>query len=180
MPPTISINAPRSDRAALRDLARLNNAFSSEARDVMLFAAEIDEPALRTQTFDGTRAAAISRLGALMAEFATANWDGDGALPLNPAATRQSLGFLCALPEGFPQPLLCPDPDGSVGLDWIQSRNCMFSISIGASDRLSYAWIDGSDRGHGVARFDGERIPQQIMDGIVGVLNSGSSPLWPR
>ena len=70
------------------------------------------------------------------------------------------------LPDDVPMPELAPEPDGAISLDWVHSRARVFSISAGRSDRLAYAWLDGTDSGHGVARFDGERIPPLVLDAI--------------
>ena len=46
-----------------------------------------------------------------------------------------------------------------LAFDWIVSRARVFSVSVGTTNRLAFAWIDGTDRGHGVARFDGDAVP---------------------
>lgn len=74
--------------------------------------------------------------------------------------------FLRALPDGLPMPEFASEPDGSISLDWIQSRTRVLSLSVGRGDRLAYAWIDGADRGHGAARFDGSSVPARILEEI--------------
>jgi hypothetical protein len=86
--------------------------------------------------------------------------------------------FIRVLPEDVPLPEFAPEPDGSLSLDWIQSRHRLFTLSVAPNIRLPYAWVDGADSGHGVARFDGETVPPRILDGIlisraVAVLPSG-------
>ena len=76
-----------------------------------------------------------------------------------------------------PVPEFAPEPDGSVSLDWIQSRTRLFSLSIGTSRRLAYAWLDGSDKGHAVSRFDGKHIPSRIQQGIREIVNYGHTSL---
>ena len=68
-------------------------------------------------------------------------------------AVDRALRLVRALPPDLPPPEVAIDPDGAISLDWIPSRTRMFSISVGESDRLAYAWMNGSDRGHGVVRF---------------------------
>jgi len=63
-----------------------------------------------------------------------------------------------------------PEPDGSLSLDWIRSRERLFSVSVGTTNRLAYAWLNGTKSGHGTADFDGETIPRRIMEGIVAVV----------
>ena len=71
-----------------------------------------------------------------------------------------------ALPDGISLPEFAPEPDGSISLDWIQSRNCLFSLSVCANGGLAYAWLDGADGGRAAARFDGETIPPVVLEGI--------------
>ena len=62
------------------------------------------------------------------------------------------------------------DPDGAVALDWMVSRHRMLSISVaGNSDRLAYAWLDGTDRGNAVAKFDRDAVPIRLMQAILAL-----------
>ena len=74
------------------------------------------------------------------------------------------------MPDNLPLPEFAPEPDGAISLDWIQSRNCFLSLSIGAGNRLSYAWLDGTNRGYAVERFDGQSIPKRIIDCITTIM----------
>jgi hypothetical protein len=78
----------------------------------------------------------------------------------------RSEDFVRVLPTGVPLPDFAPEPDGSISLDWIQSRCRMLSVSVGRSNRLAFAWLDGSDSGHGVAKFDGTTVPSIILERI--------------
>jgi hypothetical protein len=42
----------------------------------------------------------------------------------------------------------------------------MLTMSVGVTERLAYAWLDGSDRGHAVVRLDVKRIPSRFLDAI--------------
>ncbi len=119
----------------------------------------------------------ISQIVSLANECAEPGWDGDEAVPLDWIAIHTAVEFIRALPNDVPIPEFAPEPDGSLSLDWIQSRNRLFSLSVGSTNRLAYAWLDGSDKGHGVARFDGERIPPRIIEGILGVMSHGNTAL---
>ena len=39
----------------------------------------------------------------------------------------------------------------------------LLSVSVGADNRLPYAWLDGANRGHAVAVFDGQQIPDRLL-----------------
>ncbi|MGH8017883.1 MAG: hypothetical protein ACREIA_06260 [Opitutaceae bacterium] len=144
---------------------------SSEAHAAQDAATRVIESAERSQALFGAKAVAISQLRALAAECATQDWDGNDAAPISPIAVFVAETFVRALPDGLPMPEFSAEPDGAVSLDWIQSRNRLFSLSAGTSNRLAYAWIDGTDRGHAVAGFDGEHIPQRIVEGILAITN---------
>lgn len=124
------------------------------------------ESAERSMAWFGLKAAAISDLWTLVDECAREGWDGDDARSVSPLAANVAAAFIRALPDGFPLPEFAPEPDGSLSLDWIQSRSRLLSLSVGLSDRLAFAWIDGSDQVHGVVRFDGKGIPSRILEGI--------------
>jgi hypothetical protein len=112
----------------------------------------------------------ISSLHALYADHHQPNWDGEGARPISEVTLEMAVLFIRTLPDDVPLPEIAAEPDGAISLDWAASRHQVFTLSIGSSDRLAYAWLDGSDSGYGVARFDGERIPQKVLEGIGGAL----------
>lgn len=86
----------------------------------------------------------------------------DGQCAVSAASVRRAFQLVQSLPNGIPVPDVAIDPDGEVELDWMPSRTRMFSISLGDSDRLAYAWLDGSDHAHGVFRFI-NAIPQPLL-----------------
>jgi hypothetical protein len=154
---------------------RANTAVSSEAQAVRAAISAVCEHAEKSQTLFGGKAVAISGLNALAHDCSEADWNGEGSYAIEPGAVFLAECFIRALPDSVQLPELAPEPDGSITLDWIPSRHRLFSVSISASDRLAYAWLDGSDKGHAVARFDGERIPKKIIEGINAIMNHGYS-----
>ena len=113
---------------------------------------------------------AISRLKALVVEYAI-----DGTIKIHPDAVATAKCFLRALPDGVSLPEFSIEPDGSISLDWIESRNCLFSLSVGKFDRVAYAYLDGVNKGHAVESFDGQHIPQRILDGIKSIVSHGNA-----
>ncbi len=165
---------------ALHSLARQGSAISTEALSLMQAASEVVDHVERSQPLlFGSKAAAISQIWALANECDRPDWDGEGALPIEHAAVFRAAAFIRALPEGVPLPEFAPESDGSISLDWIQSRNYLFSLSVGASNRLPYAWLDGTDKGHAVANFDGDTVPRKILEGIMGIMNRGNASIGP-
>jgi hypothetical protein len=164
MPDPLSMTLNGYD--ALNAAARNGTAISAESQAIRNSAREVVALAERSIALFGTKAVAISEIWALAAEHAHDGWDGEGARSVSLAAANLAASVVRALPGDLPMPELAPEPDGSISLDWIGSRSRLFSVSVGERDRLAYAWLDGTDKGHGVARFDGERIPPRVLDAI--------------
>jgi hypothetical protein len=157
--------------AALNACVRGGTAISAEAHALREAASAVVERGETSHALFGKKAGALSQLATLANECAADNWDGAGASAVSPSALSKAGAFVRALPDGIPLPEFAAEPDGSVSLDWIDSRNRLFMLSIGISDRLAYAWVHGSDKGHAVARFDGENIPALILEGIKEIMN---------
>lgn len=128
---------------------------------------------MNDSTPPGTKATAILQLRTLADECAAADWDGNGALPIESAAGRLAADFVRALPDSVPLPEFAVEPDGSLSLDWMQSRHRVFSLSVSTNNQLAYAWVDGADKGHGVARFDGKTIPPRVLKDLSAIMNEG-------
>ena len=162
---------------ALYGAAPSGSAVSSEAQAVQRSVIALVETAERSHALFGDKAAAISQIWALANECGEEGWDGEDAEPVNRVAASLAAAFVRALPAGIPLPESAPEPDGSISLDWIQSRHRLFSVSAGINNRLAYAWLDGTDRGHGVARFDGQTISRRILEGICGIVDHANASL---
>ena len=151
--------------------ARSGSAVSSEAMAVRQAVGKVANSAERSHALFGAKAKAISQIWALANECSEPGWDGESANPLTPRTAGLAVEFIRALPDGLAPPEFAPEPDGSIALDWIHSRNRLFSLSIGTSNRLAYAWLDGADKGHAVARFDENHIPARILEGIIAIMS---------
>lgn len=163
--------------AALGSVARSGSAVSPAARVVSQAASALVNSAERSHVLFGGKAAALSRLWAMANECAEDGWDADNSCPLDPISVRNTDAFLRALPDHVKLPEIAPEPDGSVSLDWVASRHRLVSLSIGASNRLAYAWLDGTDKGHGVARFDGNHVPSRVLEAIEAIMAHGNASL---
>ena len=114
---------------------------------------------------------AISECWALVEECAENGWDGNDGAPISAIAAQRATAFIRVLPAQFPLPEMAPEPDGAISLDWIRSRDRVFSLSIGAGRRLPYAWIDRTDSGHAVAFFDGTTVPPRMLEAIRRIMD---------
>ncbi len=158
----------------LQAYARRGNAISPDALAAQSAASALVQYVEKSQALFGEKGSAISLLSILAIECAEPDWDGNGARAINPLAVAIAEAFVRALPVNVPLPEFAPEPDGSVSLDWIQAQDRLFTLSIGSNRRLAYAWLDGTDKGHAVARFDGEIIPPRILEGINSILYHGA------
>lgn len=158
---------------------RASGAVSEESQAVRNLLGAILASAEKSQALFGQKAAVISQVWRLVNECAGPGWDGAGAEPVDRFAAFRAIEFIRALPPAVPLPEIAPEPDGSISLDWIRSRNALFSLTVVAGSRLAYAWLDGSDRGHAVVRFDGETIPARILEGVDAVMRHASAAVGP-
>lgn len=173
--------APKRDasNSAVPALGRPASAVSNESRVVRDAVEEIVSSVEKSQALFGGKAAVIAQIWALVNECGQPGWDGDGAEPVERFAAFRAADVIRALPSDVPLPEVAPEPDGAISLDWVRSQNSLFSLSAGAGDRLAYAWLDGSDRGHGVARFDGQVIPERVLQGIDEIMRHATAALGP-
>ncbi len=149
-----------------------------EAQTVRTAACAVVELGEQSFALFGRKSAAISQILALFYESRESDGDGDEAEPISRAAAERAVDFVRVLPHDVPLPEFAWEPDGSISLDWIHSRHRLFSLSIGDGRVLPYAWLDGADRGHAVAFFDGETVPPRILEGIRRIMSGGATPIW--
>lgn len=101
------------------------------------------------QTLTGRRSAFESNLHTVLAELTV----DDQQEAVSTAAVVRVRQLTDQLPAALPMPDIAIDPDGEISLDWVVASARMLSISVGESDRLAWAWLDGSERTHGVFQF---------------------------
>jgi hypothetical protein len=152
-------------------LATRTSAISHEAGVVRAAAEAIVASTERSIALFGLKSRVIERIYEVAGECEQDGWDGEEGFGVPRSVIERSNSFIRALPAELPLPEVAPEPDGSLSFDWIAGRARVFSVSIGVSDRLVYAWIDGTDRGHAVARFDGDTVPVRLLDGIRELMN---------
>jgi hypothetical protein len=166
-----------SSHVALQSWAGGGSAISPEARAVHEASTKVVKAAERSVALFGEKNAAFSRLLELAQECAEPGWDGAEAAAIDQIVVSVAEDFVRGLPDDIPLPEFAAEPDGSISLDWIASRTRLFSLSIGHSNRLAYAWLDGADKGHGVARFDGRNVPPRVLDDIKHIVGYGYAGL---
>jgi len=147
-------------------LSRPSSAVSAEAESVRHNASMVVGQVHRSIALYGPKATVISNLSALGQECREANWDGYGAEPVDPHALKRAGELIAAQPDDLPLPECSIEPDGCISLDWMPARHRTLTLSVSAGERLPYAWVDGTDHGHAVARLVDGQLPPRILDEI--------------
>jgi hypothetical protein len=119
----------------------------------------------------GWKAGLLIQLQQLEGEYSEPDWDGEGAEAVSSFTVFRAELFIRSLPESLQPPELSVEPDGAIALEWMPSKYRTFSISVGEGDRIAYAWVDGTDRGHAVARLVEGEIPSKIAHQLSLFLN---------
>lgn len=144
-------------------LSRPRSAVSAEAESVRLNASVVVEQVHRSVALFGPKAIFFSSLTDLARDCRESNWDGYGAVSANPQALLGAVEIILSLPDDLPLPECSIEPDGCVSLDWLPAPYRTLTVSVGETDRLPYAWVDGTDRGHAVARLVSGQLPSRIL-----------------
>jgi len=150
--------------------AHAGSAVSEEASQVRQYAAEMTDHVTESRALFEPKSMVISDFRELIARCSTDNWDGYGALPVKGEIAERVIKLLYTLPESIRLPEVSIEPDGEVCLDWIGPFQRTISLSIGESDRIAYAWLDGTNRGHAVDKLTEEGIPNRILNQIMDIV----------
>ena len=101
----------------------------------------------------------------IMALLSSDNADNEN-VPVTLDTAQQAMTFAMLLPKSLPIPGVAADPDGEISFDWIGKAGKMFSVSIGADGRISYAGrFSDKSKTHGIEQLS-ETCPRQILVGI--------------
>lgn len=92
--------------------------------------------------------------------------DTEDSVPVKGETAGKAIAFVMLLPRALPIPEVAPDTDGEIAFDWIGKSGKMFSVSIGADGRISYAGRFGDkSKTHGTEQLS-EILPREILLGI--------------
>lgn len=142
----------------------------SELADFVSRQSEDGRRSLRDSFYFGFDVREVSNeLFAVAEECKSANWDGQGALPVSEESYRAAFRFLEALPLGVTAPSVGIEPDGEMTLEWYHSPRKTLSISFSKNGELHYAALIGVSKSYGTEPFFGD-IPKTIMDLITRVM----------
>ena len=83
-------------------------------------------------------------------------------LPVSPDAVLEAQYFLRQLPLGAKMPDVLPEPDGDIGLEWVDDHARTLVIGFSGTSEITFAaLLGGGEKKHGTARFVGS-IPPSI------------------
>ena len=115
---------------------------------------------------------ALDELYALLEERAS-ELETDNAYTMTSPATLDNAELLIRMmPDSIPMPEIAIEDDGDITFDWMKSRYCMLSASVGESARIAYAWLDGTDRGHSVTSMDTDTFPSRLYQDISRIMGT--------
>ncbi len=75
-----------------------------------------------------------------------ADWDGQGARAVSPAAVVRARALLSLLSTTIPTPDVHADPDGDLIVEWYVSDEWMLTLAIDGAGYVAYAGLFGSNR----------------------------------
>jgi hypothetical protein len=120
---------------------------------------------VETFSYAREKKAFLADLESIQEDYSEANWDGYGASPLSLkslAYARYFIEHVCEL-WGVSYPDLCPEPDGSLGMEWNGNGNTLI-VSISSDAKLSYARLNKSQgiRSSGTYPYRKNKIPRDL------------------
>jgi hypothetical protein len=158
---------------ALVEYAQPSSAVSEEANRLSDAAKSVMRECQDSQSLFGAKANSLSELSSVISGL---HVDEDQE-PVSPEAFRKARQFILALPDDLPNPTFGIDPDGEISMTWHVARTRIFSVSISESERIAYAWMDGSNSGHGVDRFRTPVLPAMLASALRTIVANG--PITP-
>ena len=91
----------------------------------------------------------------------SANWDGEGAVPLSRKTVSYATQFVDRLPETLPQPDVGASPHGMIDFEWTLSRETMLSVSMCPDGTIAFAALFPGEKTRSSAVWS-EEIPDSL------------------
>lgn len=155
------------------DFVRPSSAISSDANQVCVAVSKVLEDRLDSESLFGSKSTVLWQLMTVIGDL-TVDEDQE---PVASETLHNVELFVLALPDGLPSPMIGVDPDGAISMTWAASRTRQFSVSVSNSDRLAYAWIDGSDKGHAVERFRSSSLTERFLTSLKSIVANDAAAI---
>ena len=100
-------------------------------------------------------------------EGSEANWDDDGAYPINEQTFLEAQMLLDQLPSELPLPEVLPEPTGNIAFEWYKGKRHIFVLSVDGKGIIEYAGLFGRhSKSYGAEYFSGQ-LPELIVSHIL-------------
>lgn len=160
--------------SALAGYQESSSATSIEASQVCEAASRVLRGRESSMALFGVKQSALSALAAIIGDLVS----DDEQEPVANATFENARQFVLLIPDDMPMPEFGIDPDGAISLTWWVSRTRVFSVSVSASERLAYAWLDGSNKGHAVDRFRAPSLPARLLSNLQSIIANDTAAIW--
>jgi len=138
---------------------------SPEADRLQSLFQDLDRGTLQSVSLGKQRTDALRQLYGAFCETCQPDWDAYGGSATSFEAYVKAEKFIKTLPANIPAPEIAIDPDGEVSLEWFRGPRQVFSVSIGPSDKLTYAGIFGASNTHGEETLNFQ-IPKVVLQNL--------------
>lgn len=110
-----------------------------------------------------TRSGVVAQLMEACAEHGHARMHEQQLGIIHPYAVQLAIYFISSLSKSASDPECGVDRDGEINLEWYGAKGHMLTLSIGASGRITYAYLHGDQHERGALRME-DRIPARLLD----------------
>lgn len=173
----LALTAAMSGSAVPTDWrAESRQAGSTRSHPAVLQSALVPPKPMAVPRFGGSsgkRARGLEALAVVRDRTRVQDWDGEGAPKLGASVFRRAKKFLNGLPADLADPLVTPEDDGSLVLDWKADRDWAISVSVHASGSFGYSGLAGGIRQYGVLDANDD-VPPGVVIRIRGILNKSA------
>jgi hypothetical protein len=146
-PPQFTIQEPNSKTASV--------AQSEDGQALFREWKRRDESTRGSWLLSETERELFDDLRQILEEASHENWDGFDAVAITEETIQNAAQFIMAFPPSLCRPELGASPRGDISFDWARSSNRVVSAAISHDGKISYAWVNGSEHGHGGYVFAG-------------------------
>ena len=92
------------------------------------------------------------------------NWDEEGALPTNKESYYYMKKLLLLFPPELVPPIVYPDPDGSLGLDWDNLDGTNITVVMMPSGEIAYSIYGNKESSFGKINWDFKAFPKRLKE----------------
>jgi hypothetical protein len=99
-------------------------------------------------------------------KYSVSDWDGYNAQPISIKAYSEASKLLRILPNSFPMPDICPEPNGGIGFEWYKEKGFSFLVSVNGQNMITYVGRFGKNTYFYGTEFFRDSLPKIVLDGL--------------